>query len=171
MKKIIPFIFLLAASSTFAEGSKVENADCTKMKTYKLRTECLAKQGKTEDELAREHGGGSDNSPRLLDEVEKIQADRKAEEKLAKQRAEKVKDLFSPWDGSSFALVRATKNAMNDPKSFEHVETTHVVRNDGKIEVFMRFRGKNAFGGVVLQTVVGVINIDTGELEKFNLLR
>lgn len=171
MNKWLYTVLLLVAGSAAAETAGLGNADCTKMKTYKLRTECLAKQGKTEDELAREHSGGSDNSPRLLDEVEKIQADRKAEEKLAKQRAEKVKDLFSPWDGSSFALVQATKNAMNDPKSFEHVETTHVVRNDGKIEVFMRFRGKNAFGGVVLQTVVGVINIDTGELEKFNLLR
>lgn len=170
MRKLLGVALLFIVSAALAENIAIENADCTKMKTYKLRTECLSKQGKTEVDLAKEHGG-DDNSPRLLEEVEKLQADRKAGEELTKKRAEKVKDLFSPWDGSSFALVQATKNAMNDPKSFEHVETTHVVRNDGKIEVFMRFRGKNAFGGVVLQTVVGVINIDTGELEKFNLLR
>lgn len=170
MRKLLGAALLFIVSAALAENIAIENADCTKMKTYKLRTECLSKQGKTEVDLAKEHGG-DDNSPRLLEEVEKLQADRKAEEELTKKRLAKVKDLFSPWDGSSPAMVRATKKVMNDPKSFEHVETNYIVQKDGGVKITMRFRGKNAFGGLVMQTVVGIIDIDTGELTNFGLQR
>lgn len=168
MRKLLGVTLLLAVGAALAEETGIEKVDCTQMKTYKQRTECLAKQGKTEVDLAKEHGG-NDNSPRLLEEVEKLQADRKAEEELTKKRLAKVKDLFSPWDGSSPTIVRATKKVMNDPKSFEHVETNYIVQKDGEVKITMRFRGKNAFGGLVMQTVVGTIDIDTGKLIKFGV--
>ena len=66
MNKWLYTVLLLVAGSAAAETAGLENADCTKMKTYKLRTECLAAQGKTEAQLAKEHGV-QDKSPRLLD--------------------------------------------------------------------------------------------------------
>lgn len=68
MNKWLYTVLLLVAGSAAAETAGLENADCTKMKTYKLRTECLEAQGKTEAQSAREHGV-QDDSPRLLDSV------------------------------------------------------------------------------------------------------
>lgn len=68
MRKLLGSALLLIVGAALAENIALENADCTKMKTYKLRTECLAAQGKTEAQSAREHGV-LDNSPRLLDSV------------------------------------------------------------------------------------------------------
>ena len=68
-----------------------------------------------------------------------------------------IDEQFSVWDGSHFLLVEMTKATMNDPKSFDHVETRYailpLVPNTSvsiTVRVKMRFRGKNAFGGVVL---------------------
>lgn len=68
MNKWLYTVLLLVAGSAAAETAGLENADCTKMKTYKLRTECLEAQGKTEAQSAKEHGV-QDDSPRLLDSV------------------------------------------------------------------------------------------------------
>lgn len=41
---------------------------------------------------------------------------------------------------------------MNDPDNFEHVKTLY--KDDGNvIIVYMTYRGRNAFGGVVINTV------------------
>lgn len=63
-----------------------------------------------------------------------------------------IEEQFSLWDGSHVALVDLVKENMNDPKSFEHVETRYDDNGDG-ITVYMKFRGKNAFGGLVLNEV------------------
>ena len=47
MNRWLYTVVLLVAGSAAAETAELENADCTKMKTYKLRTECLEAQGKT----------------------------------------------------------------------------------------------------------------------------
>lgn len=74
-------------------------------------------------------------------------------------KAGPLTDCFSAWDGSCMALVKATKQQMNDPGSFEHVETRYIDRGS-EIDVIMKFRGKNAFGGVVANTVTGTVNAD-----------
>lgn len=86
---------------------------------------------------------------------------------------------FSAWDGSNTAIVKLVKQAMNDPKSFEHVETSYVHLKTDKITrdmdeelggmltypvkkydlfVEMTFRCKNAYGGVVKQKVYGFVH-------------
>jgi hypothetical protein len=78
-------------------------------------------------------------------------------------RAERIERQFSSWDGSHRALVRAVKDTMNDPSSFEHVETRY--RDDGEtIFLRMTFRGKNAFGGMVMNTITAVADTDTGTI-------
>jgi hypothetical protein len=59
---------------------------------------------------------------------------------------------FSPLDGSHYGVVRAVKEAMRDPRSFEHVKTTYVDHGDW-LQVDMTYRGANAFGGKVVNTV------------------
>lgn len=77
---------------------------------------------------------------------EKVIADAKA------KYDEWVKNQFSLWDGSHTALVKLVKENLNDPKSFEHVETTYADQGD-HILVKMVYRAKNAFGGLILQNV------------------
>jgi len=86
------------------------------------------------------------------------------EERLNLLRAEKIKDQFSPWDGSHVNLTKAIKKAMNDPKSYEHVETTHQDMGD-YILVVTQFRGTNAFGGKVLNEVTAKVDINGNIIE------
>ena len=53
---------------------------------------------------------------------------------------------------------------MNDPKSFEHVETTYGDRGDYLV-VKTTFRGKNAFGGVVLNWITAKCDLDGDVIE------
>ena len=79
------------------------------------------------------------------------------------QRRELVEEQFSAWDGSHLELVRFVKDSMNDPKSFEHIETKY--RDDDEtILIQMRFRGANAFGGLVVNTVVATADPTTGAI-------
>jgi TM2 domain-containing membrane protein YozV len=80
------------------------------------------------------------------------------------QRREMIEDAFSAWDGSHIMLTQFIKDNMNDPKSYDHVETRY--RDDGDyITVQVKFRGKNAFGGVVLNTIIAKCSLDGQVLE------
>ncbi|GGK58999.1 hypothetical protein ACD591_16380 [Rufibacter glacialis] len=68
------------------------------------------------------------------------------------QREELIKKQFSGWDGSHRQLVKMVKKSMNDPDSFEHEETSYLDKGDYLL-VYMKFRGDNAYGAKVLNTV------------------
>lgn len=70
---------------------------------------------------------------------------------LAKKNFSKC---VSEWDGSVFQVIELVKRQMNDPKSFEHVSTSTRLIEGTTGSVIMRFRGKNALGATVLQTVM-----------------
>lgn len=89
MRKLLGSALLLIVGAALAEIVTLENADCTKMKTYKLRTECLAAQGKTEAQLAKEHGV-QDKSPRLLDSA--VEEDRSKPSQPAIVPRKNIKD-------------------------------------------------------------------------------
>lgn len=81
-----------------------------------------------------------------------LEAERKKQEELNKNRKEIIEKQFSAWDGSHPALTRLIKESMNDPDSYDHIETRF--RDDGSsIFVITKFRGANAFGGKVINTV------------------
>jgi hypothetical protein len=66
---------------------------------------------------------------------------------------------LSPWDGSHKAFVAQVKQRLNDPDSFDYVETvTWPVRDDGRNSIMMTFRAKNGFGGVITSKAMGSIN-------------
>ncbi|WP_041922347.1 hypothetical protein [Serratia marcescens] len=75
---------------------------------------------------------------------------------------------FSGWDGSYRPLEKLIKKSMNDDSSYKHVETmSHLVLGkDPHAVVKTRFKGTNAYGGIVTQTVTARININTGIVEK-----
>ena len=53
---------------------------------------------------------------------------------------------------------------MNDPDSYEHVETVYWDRDDHLV-VSTTFRGKNAFGGTVSNTVKAKVSLDGQDIE------
>ena len=74
-------------------------------------------------------------------------------------RKELIKKEFNAWDGSHFQLEEYIKKSMNDPGSYEHVETVYWDRGDYLV-VMTTFRGKNAFGGVVKNSVKAKVGLD-----------
>jgi hypothetical protein len=85
----------------------------------------------------------------------------KTKEELRKEQIEKH---FSAWDGSHRGLTKVIKESMNDPDSYDHVETRYGDKGDHLI-VRTTFRGKNAFGGVVKNTVVAKVDLDGNVIE------
>ena len=91
------------------------------------------------------------------DKKEVAQAPAKVEKVLT--RAEQIDNQFSPWDGSHIKLTREIKKGMNDPESFDHIETRFKDLGN-EIVVQESFRGKNAFGGLVINKVIATVDID-----------
>jgi hypothetical protein len=80
----------------------------------------------------------------------------KAEEdsvNVVKERAERLQRNFDPWDGSHINLVKYLKENLNDPDSYEHVDTRYWDVSDSDIVVLMKYRAKNAFGGKILGAI------------------
>ncbi len=70
-----------------------------------------------------------------------------------------IRNSFSSWDGSHTGLERFIKKKMNDPSSYEHIETRYIDKGDHMI-VNTSFRGKNKFGALVKNTVVAKTDLD-----------
>lgn len=93
-----------------------------------------------------------------------LEAKRKKEEELNKNRKETIEKQFSAWDGSHPALTRLIKENMNDPDSYDHIETKF--RDDGNsIFVITKFRGANAFGGKVINTISARVDFEGNVIE------
>ncbi|HBM3276623.1 hypothetical protein GHV20_026855 [Klebsiella oxytoca] len=75
---------------------------------------------------------------------------------------------FSGWDGSYRPLDKLIKSNMNDDSSYKHVSTVYslILNKDPHAIVKTTFRGTNAYGGVVKQTVAARVNVRTGEVES-----
>ena len=79
-------------------------------------------------------------------------------------REERLEKGFSSWDGSHRGLTESIKDSMNDPGSYEHVETVYGDMGNHLV-VRTTFRGKNAFGGVVSNWVKAKTDLDGNVLE------
>ncbi len=73
---------------------------------------------------------------------------------------------FSGWDGSYRPLDKLIKARMNDNSSYKHVSTAYhlILYKDPHAIVKTTFRGTNAYGGVVKQTIAARVNARTGEV-------
>jgi hypothetical protein len=81
----------------------------------------------------------------------------------AKAEADQRKGFhcLSGWDGSNRSLVDQIKQQLRDPDSFQHDETRITPEKDGKHTVFMRYRAKNGFGGMNVETAVAEVDHNT----------
>jgi len=79
---------------------------------------------------------------------------------FTKERAQAIAKKVFDSEGKNDTLVDAVKKSMNDPDSFQHVETEHVLMPPGFIGIKMKFRGKNGFGATVINTVYASMDLD-----------
>ena len=79
-------------------------------------------------------------------------------------RKETVEEAFSAWDGSHLELTKVIKDDMHDAGSYEHVETLYWDKGD-YILVQTKFRGTNAFGAKVLDSVTAKCTVDGQVIE------
>jgi hypothetical protein len=102
-----------------------------------------------------------------IEAQERLEKERELKEKReakAAAREKKIEDQFSAWDGSHRKLEDFIKKNMNDPDSYEHVETVYWDRGDFLV-VKTTFRGNNAFGGKVKNSVRAKVSLDGEILE------
>ena len=91
----------------------------------------------------------------------KCGVDNEAEESKKSINQKKLYKQFSSLNGSHRETTRLIKNSMNDPESYEHIETRFRVNSDTTtITVYTKFRGKNAFGALVINEATTLFDID-----------
>lgn len=77
------------------------------------------------------------------------------------ERQRKIATIFDAWSGEVPALRESIKKSMNNPSSYDHVETRYDDSGNGDTFVVeCAFRGTNAFGGVVLNKVRATVDLD-----------
>lgn len=76
-----------------------------------------------------------------------------AKKKLADEDAQRgPRPTTSPWSGACNACEDHVKPSMHDPSSFQHVATSAASQEGPFWVVTMSFRGKNAYGALVVNT-------------------
>ena len=94
-------------------------------------------------------------------ELSKVQ-----QENREKDIQKKVDAQFSPWSGEHRLLVDTVKKTLNDPGSFEHLETT-TMKGTGWPDSFivkMDYSAKNAYGGRVRASVTVLMSSEGGHI-------
>lgn len=78
-------------------------------------------------------------------------------------------NFISGWDGKNIELVNLVKSGMNNPKSFEHVETRFNDNGDS-LKLYMTFRGTNGFGAIVTNKISADLDKRTRTLSNIQNL-
>jgi len=77
---------------------------------------------------------------------------------------------FSPWDGAYRSLESRIKKSMHDGDSYEHVSTRFRLILNGMpyAMITTQFKGKNAFGAVVQNSVTAKVDLASGDILEVN---
>lgn len=79
-------------------------------------------------------------------------------------RIEKIESQFNQFTGSHRLLEGAIKKILNDPDSYQHDETRYLDNKD-HILVTTRYRAKNGFGALVLNSITAKFDIQGNLIE------
>jgi flagellar biosynthesis GTPase FlhF len=160
-----------------AQADKVKAEEKAKAEAEKARLASLTEEQRQAEAKAKAEAEAKAKEQARIEAEKKAEADRIAQEnakKIAEATAKQeafnkwVDGQFSPWDGSCNALVSLVKEHMNDPSSFKHAKTTYKVDNLKGFTVYMDFRGTNAFGGVVLNSVTAYADYEKQTITTSN---
>ena len=106
------------------------------------------------------HAGNPKLEEERLTEAKRQQTIFRKNQKSAKARSKFQSEYVNSWDGSCRPVVEAIKQNMNDAKSFEHIKTRVFSTETENFKVEMKFRGKNAYGGMVINTATATVTPD-----------
>ena len=109
-------------------------------------------------QLASLHPSNTNYATKLKYYTQKV-TEEKEKQWLAAERKKKIESQFSAWDGFHRNLERVIKESMNDPGSYDHAKTVYWDMGDHLV-VRTTFRGKNAFGGIVKNSVKAKVSLD-----------
>ena len=115
----------------------------------------------TQKRIAAEQKETARIAAALRDSLAEVDRKNKRTERELAEAKDPFKQYFSEWDGSCKPLVKAVKEQMNDPKSFEHIETRYL-QSEGTATVKMKFRGKNGLGANVVSLATAKLSRDGG---------
>lgn len=85
------------------------------------------------------------------------------EEKLMRLADEKKEKRNHQIRNAEYALEQYIMNTMHNPSSYEKVETRHIDKGD-IVSIIIKYRGTNAFGGIVTETMIADINLTSRKL-------
>ena len=139
---VVPFVMLFFYWKKISKFSKA----FALIYTFFLLIMVLAVNDDTTDQSSKSNQ--KSEKPKVLTEAQK-----------EKKRIEQYETCFSPWDGSHTKLKYFIKDNMNDPGSFDHVETTYRDLTTYLI-VKTTFRGTNQFGAKVKNSVRAKVSAD-----------
>ncbi|MCH8535547.1 MAG: hypothetical protein LAT51_10800 [Flavobacteriaceae bacterium] len=86
----------------------------------------------------------------------------KKEKEKRKKRTKLIEDQFSY--GRHIGLEIFIKDNMNDPNSYEHIETRYIDEGNYLV-ITKKFRGKNKLGGLVINTVKAKVDFKGNVIE------
>ena len=92
-----------------------------------------------------------------------IESIKDSKKELKEIETSNPEEQFSKWDGSHKKLTELIKSKMNNPDSYEHVETKAANKSD-YILVVTTFRGGNAYGATITSTYTAKCDKNTGEV-------
>ena len=97
-----------------------------------------------------------------LAKAEQIALAQEQSRKRAKELETKRKGFhcLSSWDGS-LKNDRAFKNRLKDPKSYDHIETLITPNRNGYHKATIRYRARNSFGGMIIETTQVLVSNST----------
>jgi uncharacterized protein YneF (UPF0154 family) len=85
------------------------------------------------------------------------------------QKIQGFKSSFiSSWDGSCRPVESYIKKTMHDPDSYKHESTVVYPLVNGNFTIETKFRGKNGFGALVLNSAVAEVS-GSGQIISFDL--
>jgi hypothetical protein len=85
------------------------------------------------------------------------------------EKEQNIKELFSSWDGSCKVVSARIKESLNNPDSYQHVQTSYINRPNGHIVVTTRFRATNGFGAIMTKAAVAEVT-PLGNIAAFLIL-
>lgn len=157
-KRVLIFALFLASTATaWAEPYRCN----VNGKAVYQETPCnaAAPKGSTaaeiQAEFEREKASKKDGE-RLKADKEKALEDARRDCQAEKNKPAIVKN--SSWDGSVSQVTDYLKITLKDPSSFEAINWGNVVHNCDGYTVFVKYRARNSFGGMVI--TAQVFNMD-----------
>ncbi|MBN2789430.1 MAG: zinc ribbon domain-containing protein [Candidatus Delongbacteria bacterium] len=144
-------------NNILAQLKKIPSSEYQKNKNLYQQLVILDPKNKTYQDKVKHY------TAKIEQKKENIEFEKKRRQ-VVESRKERIEGQFSVWDGSHRNLEKLIKKSMNDPNSYEHVDTGYSDKGSYLL-VQTLYRGKNGFGGVVTEKITAKVSLGGTVLE------